>query len=151
MIGAVEEDDVLCPPSIRFTSAKLSGEWYAMRPELQALIARADAEWAQLHRLPVIVTHILRTHAGHVRIYTPRHGANPAKWPANVPRVSPHEPGPDGAGRACDLRCRDYTKGEREALVAWFNANGPKRKDGKPTALCHDVGAGLHFHVQVPR
>lgn len=137
--------------TIRFTSAKLAAEWGRLRPDLQALLARANAEWAQPRGYALVVTHLLRTHADHVRIYTPRYGADPTKWPKSVPQTSPHEPGPDGIGRACDLRCRDYSREERVDLVRWFNENGPKRADGKPTALCHDVGAGIHFHVQVPR
>jgi len=136
---------------IRFASAHLAAEWGLVRRDLRALLVRANDEWAAPRGYSLLVTHLIRTHAQHVRIYSPKHGPDPAKWPPGVPRVSPHEPDRDGIGRACDLRCRDYSRAEIAELVAWFNAHGPARTDGKPTALAHDVGLGMHFHVQVPR
>ena len=52
-------------------------------------------------------------------------------------------------GRAADIRSRIYSKEEIEKLVTFANnvTYDPTRPD-KKTCLCHDVGSGIHLHLQ---
>lgn len=56
---------------------------------------------------------------------------------------SPHQ-----FGHAVDLRSRTFTKLEIIKIENYLNDKYDRNNYYKWTALCHDVGAGDHFHLQ---
>jgi len=57
-------------------------------------------------------------------------------------------------GNAVDVRCWNLKPAEQQILLAYINKNFPYRHPWKwwlKTCLLHDVGQGLHFHVQARR
>lgn len=59
------------------------------------------------------------------------------------------DPGVHGVGRGIDLRSRDFFPNDLNDINEIINRNWTYGK-GKPTCLIHDVGQGMHIHLQVP-
>jgi len=125
---------------IAFKRPRHAHEWLAVDPRIRAIVLALAEECDRRGYASPIVTSILRTPDEHARIYAGR---------ANAPASSPHIADPRGLVRAVDLRSHIYTPEQVATLVAWMNQHWP-RADKRPTALCHNVGLGMHFHVQVP-
>ena len=88
----------------------------------------------------VTVTMILRTEAEQDHLYR-----NSTKYKAKKFR-SPHQ-----FGQAIDLRSKTFTIQEIDALVNATNNTFNSTNAYKPTAMYHDIGSGLHFHIQYVR
>lgn len=50
-----------------------------------------------------------------------------------------------------DIRSRTFVQSEIDQIVDWLNANHDAANYYKWTAKCHDVGSGMHFHIQFSR
>lgn len=84
----------------------------------------------------ITVTMILRTDAEQDHLYR-----NSTKYKAKKFK-SPHQ-----FGHAFDLRSKTFTIQEIDALVNATNNTFNSTNFYKPTAMYHDVGSGLHFHI----
>lgn len=51
--------------------------------------------------------------------------------------------------RGVDIRSWIYTQAETRKIVAFVNGNFPYGDGVHQTAIYHDVGQGIHFHLQV--
>lgn len=49
---------------------------------------------------------------------------------------------------AVDIRSRTFTSQEIKQIVEWLNEAHNDLNYYKWTAKCHDVGSGMHFHIQ---
>lgn len=52
-------------------------------------------------------------------------------------------------GRGADLRSRCYTSEQLKDIKQYINNNYEYRTPGKQILMIHDVGQGIHIHVQV--
>lgn len=123
---------LLAVGSIDFARDELLAEFdTAIDPRLRGVLLALGYESNRRHWPRPVVTSLMRTED-------------------EQRRLNPRLPdGPHTDGRGADLRVTIYTTDCAVAVVAWLNAafgDAPQR-----TAIRHDVGAGDHIHVQVPR
>jgi hypothetical protein len=67
----------------------------------------------------------------------------------SILRVKGIDIGVHSTGRAVDVRSIDLTSAQILNVVSKVNSEF-SRLDGKPTCIHHDIGLGMHFHLQVP-
>ena len=63
--------------------------------------------------------------------------------------IRPDEMSVHSIGRGVDIRSHNYGKEEIIRFVSHMNYAFPYGR-GKPTALYHDTGRGIHIHLQSP-
>ena len=119
---------------MRFKSTDLVGELNRAHPHARALAFYLDDYAKQTLGKDLMVTDVERTKEEYARIY----GQDPYTGP--MPHLGP-------PSHAVDFRASELTSGEIDVLCAHMNKYWP-RPDGKPTLMCHDVGHGMHFHLQ---
>lgn len=85
----------------------------------------------------VIITMIYRTQGEQDYLYR-----NSARYKKKKFK-SPHQ-----FWHAVDIRSRTFTHREIDMIVRWLNREYNKINYYKWTAKCHDVGSGMHFHIQ---
>ena len=89
----------------------------------------------------IVITMIYRTQAEQDYLYR-----NSAKY-AKKKFKSPHQ-----FWHGLDIRSRTFTKAEIKEIVDWLNKKHNKNQGYyKWTAKCHNVGSGMHFHIQFSR
>ena len=87
----------------------------------------------------IVITDLIRTQEEQDEIYKNNVRYQESPW------KSVHQ-----FGRGCDLRTSIYTVSEIEILKDFANFfTYDKDRPKKQTCLVHDVGVGLHFHLQV--
>lgn len=88
----------------------------------------------------IVITMIGRTSAEQDYLYR-----NSAKYKIRQFK-SPHQ-----FDHAIDIRSRTFTDQEIGKIVEWLNKNNDQANYYKWTAKAHDVGSGMHFHIQFVR
>lgn len=120
---------------MRFKQIGLILEFNAAHPHVQAIALYIDKFSKSLFGHDLMVTDVSRTPEEYAALYhqTPYTGPMPHLGPMS---------------RAVDFRTiGELSDSEVHALVDHMNENW-KRKDGKPTAMFHDIGSGSHLHLQ---
>ena len=118
---------------------ELSLEGYSLHPELRMIVFTL-AGFADYHfRKDVTITEILRDQATQDKYYcrNPEYRVNPWK--------SVHQ-----FGCGVDLRTWGFTERQLQEILDYINHSFSYDLEGShPVALCHDIGRGKHFHLQV--
>lgn len=125
---------------MRFKSPELEPEFNKAHPRVQALALWLDRHASLTFNKDLMVTSVARTLEEYERIYGPG-------FSGPMPHLS--DPAKGIVSRAVDFRTVGELEGEEVACLVTLTNVYWKRTDGKPTALWHTVGAGLHLHCQV--
>ena len=139
---------------MRFKAKSVDDEYRRAHPRVIALAQYAD--WWAMRNLQkdLMLTDVGRTQEEYDLIYDAKIaegqyfvGQDGAKHYAG-PRPHLEDPLHGVPSHAVDIRQPgELTTQQAERLRDHLNAYFPRR-DGKPTALIHDVGAGVHLHLQ---
>jgi len=140
---------------MRFKTKAVEYEFQAQLESVAAAIA-LYADWyaAQKFDKDLMVTDVSRDQAEYDRIYAQKIlegvyfiGDEGTKHYSG-PRPHLADPHAGTVSRAVDFRTiGELTHGKILELKSHLNAEF-RRRDGKQTAIYHDVGAGAHLHVQ---
>lgn len=104
---------------------------------LQDLAAYTDHYFKKL----VVITMIYRTEEEQDQLYKGK--IKKGKRYEDKKWKSPHQ-----FWHSADLRSSVFTKEEIDKIVEFLNYNYNKTNAYAWTAECHDIGAGMHFHIQ---
>lgn len=104
---------------------------------LYNLLLDIDAYSTEFFKKEIVITMIFRTEAEQNYLYR-----NSARYKAKKFK-SPHQ-----FWHAADIRSFIYTKSQIDELVDFINDKYNDSNYYKFTADCHDVGSGMHFHIQ---
>lgn len=120
-------------PRLKREFSELETKNKEFRDLLKDLNAYTNSEFGK----NIIITMIYRTKAEQDYLYR-----NNAKYKKRNFK-SPHQFHHGG-----DLRSRTFTQSEITQTVEWLNKRYNSTNYYKWTAKCHDVGSGMHFHIQ---
>ena len=123
---------------IVFKDEAQKAEFARLDNRLQTILIYLSGLAEHLYHKSVVITHLWRTQEGQDEIYKGNAVYQSKPW------VSVHQ-----VGRGADIRSDTYTPAEINNLVSELNSTF-EYGGGKQTAICHDVGHGQHFHIQVP-
>ena len=115
-------------------SKRIQNEWYELSKkniDLWRLINNLSFQVEKKFNKDVIITHIYRRQQEQEHFYG-----------KGTKRKSSHQ-----YWHSLDLRSSIYTKDEIEWMVDYLNNNSPNNYY-KVTAFVHDIGHGVHFHIQ---
>lgn len=123
---------------VTFKTQRQEAEWKDAKvsARLKKLVEMVADFVELIYKRDIMITELLRTQAEQDRIYAADEKYKKAPW------KSVHQ-----EGRGCDLRTKDMTNEQVQKILAL--ANMVPYREGKVTALQHDVGAGMHIHIQV--
>ena len=123
---------------IKFKDSRVETEW-KYSSELSSrvkLLAEIFSGFVSLNfKKDAVITHILRTQSEQDEFY-----ANDAKY-KKEPWKSVHQ-----SGRGVDFRSRDFTPDELKKIEAFMNLI--EYSKDKKTCTIHNVGQGMHIHLQ---
>ena len=105
--------------------------------DLYNILGELDVYAHEKYKKNIIITMIYRTAAEQDHLYR-----NSAKY-AKKKFKSPHQ-----FWHGVDIRSRTFTEAEIKHLVTWMNKKFKKGNYYKWVAKCHDIGSGMHFHIQ---
>lgn len=125
---------------IEFITPRIEEEWgyEIISGALRRIVVAAETYMWHQHRKPIIITELMRNQEEQDNIYgeTPKYKERPWK--------SVHQ-----FGRGCDLRVWEYTASQVASLEDFLNQfTYDSKRLHKKTCLVHDVGKGIHFHIQ---
>lgn len=119
------------------------GQLQSKNPELHTMLMDLVQFVHDEFQKDVVLTMILRTQAEQDEIYGGTVNSAGRSYDEK-PWRSPHQ-----FWHAMDLRSWIYTEEELQKMVDWINRWGKEHGNYyKWTAKVHDVGKGMHFHVQ---
>lgn len=138
-----KEEDSNDPIAYKNSRKRLQDEHKTLINENIALynvLAEIDTYVWDKYQKNVIITMIYRTQAEQDYLYR-----NSDKY-AKKKFKSPHQ-----FWHGVDIRSRVFTRAEIKDIVAWVNRRYNRENYYKWTAKCHDIGSGMHFHIQFVR
>ena len=126
---------------MKFKTLDIENQYYdpQLSAKLRDMVELGERFTKHQFNKELTITEIFRTQESQDEIY----GNNPKYQ--EKPWKSVHQ-----YWRGIDLRVWDFTEHEIEKLTTFFNCfeYDPNRPE-KKTCLVHNVGAGLHYHLQV--
>jgi len=135
-----EDQEIHTPIHFKDESARLKQEWEQLDVKnegLYDLILDLNEYTNKKFKKGLVITMIYRTQAEQDHLYR-----NSEKY-KKKPFTSPHQ-----FWQAVDLRSRTFTAEEIRLMVNWINRKYNKSNYWKWTAKAHDIGSGMHFHIQ---
>lgn len=120
---------------MRYKHVALTIEFEAAHPHVKALALYLDHYANTKLGKDLLITDVSRTHEEYNDLYH----ANPYTGP--MPHLGPES-------RAIDFRTVGELSDTQVAMLVDHMNSCWKRKDLKPTAMFHNVGAGSHIHLQ---
>ena len=118
---------------------ELSLEGNSLHPKLRTIVFTLAGYTDYHFGKDIVITEILRDQATQDKYYcrNPEYQANPWK--------SVHQ-----FGCGVDLRTWGFTERQLQEILDYINHSFSYDLEGShPVALCHDIGRGKHFHLQV--
>ena len=126
---------------MKFKTDEIEAQWNSdkVSKKLKDIIKMGEEYSSIEFGQELTITDLIRTQEEQDRIYGDSENYQINPWP------SVHQ-----FGRGADLRVRDFTKEQIDKLTTFFNLiTYDSNRSNKKTCLVHNVGQGLHFHIQI--